>query len=997
MVVEQTQCVLDKITKRAALFGRKYELSVLNELLAAVARGNGGAALIVGGVGTGKTALLEALASSARHRGFVVLRGRGSSREQRLRFGLAHRLFSPAVPLLPVDMECTGPRHHPLSLVGEAVSLGSRPEPGASSDELSGLRSVLCNLARRSPVLLAIDDIHLADEASLRWLGALAASLEQAPVCLLVTQSRGELASHAALLDDLLASCRLEVRQDTLGLPAVTAWFRTALGSAAEPSLVAACHEATGGNPLLLTSLIDLLSGVEGAPGRLTFTQDHLPDTTMIATTALPSIMNARIRRVSPHALAIARSIATLGVESTVERVCSMTGLGIDVVSAVATALAGMGLVRRGGPRLCFTYPLTSRVVFAGVPLDVVEKGHVQAARLLNDVDAGDDQVAAHLLGAPPIGEPWVCERLRAAAALYLERGAVEEATACLRRAAIEPSPDHLRAVVLTELADAEERRDPQTAIGTYRAAADLVTCPDQRRELLWRRAHLLRLIGRRVTGPERADVVDARDAGTSRPHVIELWLSHASTARKALDLLDGVDARAADNARLLGLLADRECWAGTARDQATTLACRTLASAQQPADIGSRLRAVRVLAQAGRLTDAAERCASYVRQVEKSGQLIYAAMARCLSSAIAEQTGALDAALDDARASLDMILEAGLDPSTGIGPEHVARLMDASLAAGDHASALQALERFDLAGEVPHTLAGVALLIARGRLRCAIGQGAEAVADLQSAGKWLRNWGIENPAVAAWRPPLAAALVLLGRRNDARACAAEGLDRARRWGAPGPLGDSLCTLGLVVGGDAGLALLREAAAVLEQSPARTPLLRALMVYGDTLATTDVIAARQVLHRAVDLAEECGSPTLTGEARDKLHAAGGRCTRSAAARTGPGALTRAERQVVLLAAQGMTNREIADKQFVVRRTVELHLTSAYRKLGVTSRQELGACVANAQAARGVTQSSGVDIPGGDIPGLAVRPPRRLDFLHDEGRHSVVQPTNGRTT
>jgi len=98
------------------------------------------------------------------------------------------------------------------------------------------------------------------------------------------------------------------------------------------------------------------------------------------------------------------------------------------------------------------------------------------------------------------------------------------------------------------------------------------------------------------------------------------------------------------------------------------------------------------------------------------------------------------------------------------------------------------------------------------------------------------------------------------------------------------------------------------------------------------------VRAREVLHAALDLATGCGALALASQASEELKAAGGRIRK--VSRTGPGSLTPCELRVARLAAEGLSNREIAQALFVTRRTVEMHLSHAYAKLDIESRAEL---------------------------------------------------------
>lgn len=111
------------------------------------------------------------------------------------------------------------------------------------------------------------------------------------------------------------------------------------------------------------------------------------------------------------------------------------------------------------------------------------------------------------------------------------------------------------------------------------------------------------------------------------------------------------------------------------------------------------------------------------------------------------------------------------------------------------------------------------------------------------------------------------------------------------------------------------------------------------------------VEAREPLRRAVDLAHECGAAELVAEALGELRATGARPRRPRI--TGVAALTRSERRIAGLAAEGRRNREIAQELFVTIQTVEFHLRNAYRKLGITSRRELAGALGLAQERGGL--------------------------------------------
>jgi DNA-binding CsgD family transcriptional regulator len=223
-----------------------------------------------------------------------------------------------------------------------------------------------------------------------------------------------------------------------------------------------------------------------------------------------------------------------------------------------------------------------------------------------------------------------------------------------------------------------------------------------------------------------------------------------------------------------------------------------------------------------------------------------------------------------------------------------------------------------------------------RARLRLAQGQAAEAVEELLALGRDLEAIGVCNPSIAPWRSLAATALLRVGRGEQARSLAEEEVALARRWGAPRALGIALRVQGLAVG---DVEVLAEAARVLEGSAARLEHARALAELGGALRRAGRrVDAREPLRAAVELAQACGAAALAEAARTELIASGAKPRREAL--SGADSLTPSERRVATLAAEGMTNRDIAQRLFVTPKTVEVHLSSAYRKLGIGSRTQL---------------------------------------------------------
>jgi DNA-binding CsgD family transcriptional regulator len=183
---------------------------------------------------------------------------------------------------------------------------------------------------------------------------------------------------------------------------------------------------------------------------------------------------------------------------------------------------------------------------------------------------------------------------------------------------------------------------------------------------------------------------------------------------------------------------------------------------------------------------------------------------------------------------------------------------------------------------------------------------------------------------------------------SEARKLAAENLELSHKFQAPGAIGIALRVNGLVGDRDK-LDSLAESVAILRTAGCGLELARSLTAQGAALRRAGHrSAALPVLREGLDLATRCGARPLADEARTELVAAGARPRRTAL--TGPDALTASELRVARLAAAEETNREIAQELFVSLRTVEVHLTNTYRKLGVQTRGQLATALAGAATA-----------------------------------------------
>jgi len=331
----------------------------------------------------------------------------------------------------------------------------------------------------------------------------------------------------------------------------------------------------------------------------------------------------------------------------------------------------------------------------------------------------------------------------------------------------------------------------------------------------------------------------------------------------------------------------------------------------------------------------ASQVCDTVLSAARERGSMSMVAHVSCLRSMIMRRFGQLEDAATDARLALEFKLATSpplaVAWAAGITIEALTRLGRLDEA---EAVAAATADRDPPAGWI-HTLT---FQQARGALRVAQQRPAEALDDLLTAAAGWCALGYNSPAVASWRTAAAAAHLALGHQQEAAALTGEQLALARQAGAPITLGAAL-RAHAEAGGEA--ELLAEAVSLLEAGPARYDLALALTDLGSGLRRAGQrTEARAPLRRALDLAERTGAAPLAARARQELLAAGARPRRTAL--TGPDALTSTERRVAGLAADGLSNRQIAQHLFITQATVETHLTHAFGKLGITSRAELPA-------------------------------------------------------
>jgi DNA-binding CsgD family transcriptional regulator len=952
---------------RPELLERGAVLGAAGDVLAGCARGVGQLLVVEGPAGIGKTSVLAEGRSRATEAGMEVLHARAGELERTYSYGVARQLFEPLI------RRAADPAREPLFAGAAMHALWLfDPQhvirPTATEDDafalMHGLYWLGLNVAEVRPLVLAIDDLHWADSASLRWLSYLARRLEGSRLCVLVTVRSGE--EEDPLLAELLADpATVILRLPPLTASAVGALVRTVIGADADDSFCQACHRASGGNPLLVRELVRAVEaeGIAPSAGSIGVVERLAPD-------AVCRSVHARLSRLPVEAGAVARAIAVLGDGADGKRVAQLADVDPRALTAAAAALTSLQLIHDDEP-LRFVHPVVRNCVYQSMTGDERAEAHAHAAALIAAARAAPAAVSAQLLHAPPGAVHGAAVTLREAARRAASEGSPESATIYLSRALEESLPAGERADVLVELARARLRIGDPSALERLEDALPLIEDPQRRSGVQLQLARYQVAWNREDEATRTLErALDERGAGDddqSRRLEAEL-LSLAifdpklrDAARVRLDSL-AVDTSGGPGARfLLGVRAYHDAIRGTNRERALADARGALVdltSDRYTADWSNAYGdIIHVLVLADDLAEAARVIDALLADARRRGGAL------AFSSALLWRVllGHASAALVEAEADARLAFDAHPAEENIETPWVHALLAQVLVERGAVVEATQLLANFEAKAKVESlreedrgdaVVRQAVLFRARARVAAMRGDHRTALADALAAGRIASRLGFVNPAVShalMWRSEAALAHHFLGEQDDACELALEQLDLARRWGAPRTLGQALRILGLVEGGSEGIERLQEAAAVLAPSPARLEYGYALTNLGAALRRSNQrAAAREPLRAALDLAQRGGATVLAERAHEELIATGARPRRLP--RIGVDALTPSERRVAVMAAEGLSNREIAQSLFVTVRTVETHLSSVFRKLDLSSRTQLATALARAQEA-----------------------------------------------
>jgi DNA-binding CsgD family transcriptional regulator len=562
-------------------------------------------------------------------------------------------------------------------------------------------------------------------------------------------------------------------------------------------------------------------------------------------------------------------------------------------------------------------------------------------------LDAGGpaDRVAAHLLAAEPFGEAWVVEALRLAARLASAQGAPEAAVSYLRRARAEPPDAGQLLAVLMELGRAEALLPVAQDFPALREALELARDPNMRAELSLELGLALFGVMRNAAGRavieqalERADELEPDLVGRLEAHLLGGGAGDLSELPRLLTIIGRLREKAArgvvDDPIALAVLAMVGTVTGGPAAECCGLAERALGDDRlrtQWLDRGYT-SATAALCWADSLEQAAVAADAGLIEAQRRGSAPMVLQLSWLRSDIALRAGELDVAEDHAGRAAEIGRELNAEAELVSVPvlAVVSVERDRLRVASDLVDSLELTEAHLHVDEM------VVLLAARGIVRVASGDRERGLADLLEADRRMSAAGMHLSARSDWLPAAVQVLVELGQATQARELAERELAAATRFGSERRLGVALMTTGLLRTGDARVASLTDALSVLESSPARLEHARTLVILGCALRGVGRRReSRDRLAEALDLADRCGAVRLAERARTELRATGARPRR--AALTGPHALTPAELRTARMAAQGMSNREIAQALFISVKAVEGQLSQAYVKLGIRGR------------------------------------------------------------
>ena len=897
------------------IVGRAAELRVLDELLQGLLRGDGGALLVHGEPGIGKTTLLDAVAERCGD-DMAVLWGRGAEMEAELAFALLADVLGPVL-----GARDTLPGLQRAALEG-ALALGP-PAPGDRLAVCVATLGVLRSAAARQPVLVVVDDVQWADACSRECIEYVARRVGAGVGVVLAAREPWDGIERSGLprlpvapLDERTSAELLRATMPHLATDAATVIV-----------------ESAAGNPLALVEL------------PATLTADQRPG---VATIEAPLAPGNRLRRAfatrigaldEPARRALLIAAAEPGGDlATTTAGCERVGTEIGHLVAAESA----GLVRLGAA-VTFAHPLVRGAVYelatpaqrraAHAALAQVTRAQRRTWHLASATIGPDEEIAAELT------------RLGAEAA---ERRAYAAASATFERAAaLTRDEDAASERLLLGGAAAAAAGAPDRALTMVRAASRKAVTPATRR----RAEHLA---GRTLIWSGRASeatsllVAEAEAVTVDSPELAAAMLADAASgeatinsyvraerlARRAVDLLG---AAGGPSTRLAVLTTF--AWVLTLRGM-TPEARPALAEAERLAEgldgLGSDWPWIHLLLRTqvavGDFETAQTTGSALCERAYEAGALATLSGALLVSADAAFRLGAWSAADAGTLQAVRVGAEAGQPALRGFALVTRARLLAAE---GREQESLGVVSDALAIADSTGISSGLRFVhAARGFLDLSLDRVPEAVEALETVARLVKGSGLEDPTVVPWAPDLIEAYARAGQVDDANGVLAM-LERQAESTESDVAAAAVARCRGILAYDFDPAFAAALAAD-DRRPMPFERARTLLAYGRRLHRARRRAeARERLREAVDGFDHVGAAAWADQARHELRAAGGR--RRAPATD---ALTSQEHRVADAVCEGMSNREIAAALYLSPKTIEFHLRQIYRKLGIHSRTQL---------------------------------------------------------
>jgi DNA-binding CsgD family transcriptional regulator len=926
------------------LLERESTQARVAQLAAAAAEGHGALAVVIGGAGEGKTALLSDAATLGERLGLRVWRATGSDLERSFAFGVVRQLLVGAVvaiePSQRQDVFKGAAR-----LAASVLDLDEQPQPLDPFAAQHGLYWLLVALAGRGTLMLIVDDAHWADQPSLGWLASLQRRVEELPVLVLLGTRPLAFDGAGDPLTTLLSNPETSLlRVGTLGRDSIATLARRELGAEPDPPFADACHQATGGNPFAVIELLRDLrrTGAKPDSSQAQRLGQRAPD-------PIARHVRGRLERLGPAAIAVAQALAVLGDRAQLRHVAALAKLEPERTGELTDALTLAGVLA-DADELRFEHPLVHAAVRDAITLRRRATLHAHAATLLAAEHADPEAIAAHLLSTDPTGDLNTVQGLQTAATAAIYRGSPDTAVTYLERALTEPPPPAMRSIVLTELGRAVWTAGRFDATAHIQAARELADDPRERARLDVMLADACFYGGER----DRTFAVlqtGLRDLGDrDEPLALELramrstalatmdsgWPAADDAEHEQLIALAGPTSQMGRQLQLslalVGVWTGRRTAPETV-EQVESALDEAMTARLDPGSTSRLAHGLIALIYADRPERAIELANLMVTHAAAHGIAAGLGLAYHVRGCAELHSGALA----DAEASAGTSLE--------ITIQHHARLAE-PLVRATLGTVLIKRGRVDEATEVlsaplPSSAGLTAdyfMRAAMARLHDARGEREQAITELETVGELATRHGMRNPAYLPWRSQLVY-LVATDHPERAHRLATSELGDARRLQLPSAIGAALRARAMTEHDTTRETTLHQAITCLRQSPARLELTHTLIDFGAHLRRTGHRRdARPPLRQALQLAHQTAAQPLIDRATDELRAADGR-PRSPYL-TGAAALTPSELRVARLAAAGHTNQQIAQTVFTTTKTVEMHLTNTYRKLGTNTRTNL---------------------------------------------------------